>query len=163
MKKNATIILILVLTLSPKIIHAQWPECVDITRVQPLYQCNQEAFDPICGCDGNTYRNLCTAYNNYGINYWSGGVCQGFFLDFYPDPITNLDPMNLNIQFEDNVVSSLNVRVIDYFGHLVYQQLYNGVNKIQTQIDLNLVKQGMYIIIVESGQGQYWAEKFLRL
>lgn len=141
----------------------QWFQCIDQTRVQPLYQCHQALFDPVCGCDGQTYRNLCTAYNNYGISNWTGGVCQGFFLDFYPNPITNLDPMNLNIQFQDNTISSLNIRIIDYFGQLVFQQLFIGVHKIETQIDLKFVKQGMYVLIVESGQGQYWAERFLRL
>lgn len=33
-------------------------------------------FDPVCGCDGNTYSNSCFAFIN-GVTSWTSGACGG--------------------------------------------------------------------------------------
>jgi hypothetical protein len=44
---------------------------------------------PVCGCNGNTYRNACEAYYVYGISDWTTGSCQTDDSCINPDSITN--------------------------------------------------------------------------
>lgn len=51
-----------------------WADATGTCREQPTF-CTRE-FDPVCGCDGNTYSNACNA-NAAGTSVQHAGACQG--------------------------------------------------------------------------------------
>ena len=49
-------------------------DCKVMLPVEPSEKCT-EKYEPVCGCDGQTYGNPCIAHNN-GINHWIWGECR---------------------------------------------------------------------------------------
>ena len=48
--------------------------CIDESKISGDYNCD-DYYEPVCGCDGNTYGNECYA-ENAGVTEWIDGECD---------------------------------------------------------------------------------------
>ena len=48
-------------------------DCIDPSKVHPDRMCTMQ-YDPVCGCNGQTYGNACTA-SNAGVRTFAKGPC----------------------------------------------------------------------------------------
>ncbi|MCC6819027.1 MAG: T9SS type A sorting domain-containing protein [Bacteroidia bacterium] len=146
------LIFILTLLIAPEI-KAQFIQCVDSVRANPLFQCNDPAYIPVCGCNGITYRNQCVAYNIGGVSNWTSGVCSGIDLDLFPNPIGANSELSINLSFPEFIYGNVTLQIVDLYGKIHEQRFINNFNRISIQIDVRPMMSGIYFLIIRASNG----------
>ncbi len=138
--------------------------CIDSLRIVPSFPCPDPTFRPVCGCDGKTYRNICNAQFQNGVNFYTDGSCSGLEFDIYP----NFTADNLNFSFvqPQNVTTTATLVIIDAFGAVMYlKTLYPEA--LTGRVDLLITETqnyrlGAYIMFLYNGRGDYRYKKFVK-
>lgn len=137
-------------------------DCLEPTRVTPLYQCNYPRFEPVCGCDGVTYRNPCDAYWVHGVNYWSSGVCSGVAVDIYPNPVLANNFLNITIQFPELTHGNVTMYIVDMYSKVRLQRIFSNRNRIDYSLETYTLPAGVYFLLVTTDAGYYKYTKFIK-
>ncbi|MFY8021709.1 MAG: Kazal-type serine protease inhibitor domain-containing protein [Bacteroidia bacterium] len=156
MKKFLIVVLFL---LSQKINFAQ---CIDSLRISPTFPCPDLLYNPVCGCDNKTYRNLCYALNRNGVLYYTEGTCTGFELDVFPNVAAQED--NITITFSQSAEKNATFMLVDVWGKVFIQRQLPAAKRFEFQLnELVYLPRGPYLAIIYNPEGKYRYVKFVKL
>jgi hypothetical protein len=130
--------------------------CIDSLMIRYGYYCDPE-YDPVCGCNNITYRNLCYAQNE-GVIAYADGICEGVAIDFNPNPVSDMIYVDLILREEGPV----NFWIYDYRGNEFYFQSWTRVKELTFNIDVNIFPPGVYALIAQTGSGDHAIKKMVK-
>ena len=120
--------------------------CLDpLKYVNVFYPCN-DFYEPVCACDGNTYRSECSALNQHAIN--SGNYYPGPCADFHYVIEPNIVQYLLPVRMFKRTAGYANISIFDVYGKLYYQSsLSLPIGYTGKEInDISSYLPGIYII-----------------
>jgi len=120
--------------------------CQDSTLIS-LNPCYGTLYQPVCGCDGVTYRNECLAYAQGLLNFVQG-PCEFMDFDFLPNPVNTAGQLQLKVICKD--VTDINIWIFDMFFKQVYYQVSRQFKEIELYPDVRGLGNGMFFIVVEA-------------
>ena len=121
-------------------------DCIDTNRINPYYNCGDPNYTPVCGCNGVTYRNPCSAFYVGGVNYTSNGSCGNFDIDILQNPVA----YDLTLSVYTRNTERVLIQIWNLFGKIVYEYSFNGIELSVQQffIETSSWDRGMYLIVV---------------
>jgi len=120
--------------------------------------CFGTPFQPICGCDGVTYRNECEALAK-GVLLWGQGPCEALDFDVVPNPMVDIG----NFFIITKQTSDVQVWIFDMFARNRYYFRYPSVFEqtlFQANLDVREYGNGLFFIVLETN-GFYKVKKLL--
>ncbi|MBX7202277.1 MAG: T9SS type A sorting domain-containing protein [Bacteroidia bacterium] len=123
-------------------------QCVDTLQVSKD-PCHGTIYYPVCGCDGNTYRNECAARAE-GVLQWNQGPCELFDYDFVPNPMVDQGFIRIFTREQTDV----QIWIFDtYYGQRYYYRFPSvyPLVQLETTIDVRGFGNGLYFMVMEAG------------
>lgn len=112
--------------------------------------CQQELYDPVCGCDSVTYRHPCDATQIHHVQFYTDGICANFpiALDLFPIPCTQANPLRLAVESSPNSPSSFTINIYNSYGVLQLQRIIGITTRFDWTIPTYNFNPGVYIVLV---------------
>jgi len=115
--------------------------------------CQQELYDPVCGCDTVTYRSPCDANQIHNVQFYTEGICsnQLFALDIYPSPATQANPIRLAVETQLTAPTAFTILIFDSWGVLQKQRVIGSTTRFDWTFSSSGFKAGVYIAVAVNG------------
>lgn len=134
--------------------------CYDtLKQPNPYHPCDV-IYEPVCGCDGITYRNPCAAEWHGGLSVYGyeNGICGDIDIFLLNNYLTEY------IQFAVYLRNSgsVNVAIYDVYGTMYYfDNISNFIEKQEQQIPVQHLRHGVYFLVIFYN-GEPVTKKFIR-
>ena len=120
--------------------------CRDTITMLPYFSC-QGYYEPVCGCNGKTYRNECYAKIRDGVQSYEPGICDPVALDLYPNPI--VETLNFFVALKDK--GNVRVVIFDLYGQKFFERTYQNIKLFNENMGISDFHGGIYYLFAESG------------
>ncbi len=148
--------------------------CIDSSLICPPGSlcCDAPLDMPVCGCDGVTYMNACTAALFGGVINSTPGSCDSIPSDIgrmNKDVTFHLSPNpandNVLIRFYSTQEIALELEVKNTVGEVLLNQVELSGSKgyRESAMDLSQLSPGMYFITVRASNEVYTTKKLIKL
>ena len=116
-------------------------------------------YNPVCGCDNITYKNLCEARNYGGIIHWTEGACSATGIEditskniqIFPNPVKHFIYLT-------GINKETSVFLYDLSGKLMlFRDIYED-----SKIDFSRYKPGIYFIKMIDRENRYYQFKVIK-
>lgn len=124
-------------------------QCIDSTAIHVGFSCDPH-YDPVCGCDGHTYRNDCYAMNS-GVRTWQTGSCDMIDFDFNPNPVQNDGEVILDAIVRNP--GNVDIQIFDHYGRMFYTSSIYVLDRYRFYLDFRAYQYGLYIIVLKNADG----------
>ncbi len=120
--------------------------CIDPAKYVNIFYPCYSLYEPVCGCDGNTYRSPCTAVNQYALN--AGNYVDGPCADFHYVIEPNLVQYTLPVRMYKKTSGYVKIAIFDLYGKLYYQSSISiPIGRSDKEInDISSYLPGIYFI-----------------
>lgn len=126
-------------------------QCLDTLGFypQPSTSCYGLGFEPVCGCNGETYFNYCFATNQDGVLQYTDGPCGTLAAFSSPNPLLDIINFQVINRLEDDIV----VEIKDMNGTVYLFNKYSRTGYLDIQnVYISDFPRGMYFITVYNSQ-----------
>ncbi len=140
------------------LVGSTFSQCIDTNYFVPVLPLCLNDFDPVCGCDGVTYKNYDCAWQQAGVLQYQLGPCGSLAANHFPDPATGLTPFKIQVvnKYEDDI----NIEIKNLNGTLFLVDHYSSLNNLEVTYDLTGFPRGLYFMFIYNST-EFQIRKFM--
>lgn len=114
-------------------------------------------YDPVCACNGKTYRNSCSSQRE-GYQVFQNGICEAIDININRNPVYN----NLILDLVLKSKGDAQVYIFDVFGNIYFTRSYSAIERETIPVNTESYPRGVYLVLGFSNDNKV-VKKFLKI